>query len=160
MRNTLFLFTALASAAVAIAADNSVSPAVQSGPGYVVYGTRAIPEQGSVTALAAALAQPAAAMASEQKIAGRIGQVCQAKGCWMSLTEGDQVVRVFFGKHDFFIPKDTQGNAVVYGKLSEVEIDEATAKHLAEDGGGDPSKATAHREYRITASAVQINTVP
>ncbi len=91
------------------------------------------------------------------KVSGRIGQVCQAEGCWMMLTDGDVAVRVKFGDHAFVIPKDSQGNAIARGQFEITEMSEAHAKHMAEDAGADPSKITgAQKEVRFVADAVLI----
>jgi hypothetical protein len=91
------------------------------------------------------------------KVSGRIGQVCQAEGCWMMLTDGDIAVRVKFGDHAFVIPKDAQGNAIARGQFEITEMSEAHAKHMAEDAGTDPSKVIgAQKEVRFMADAVLI----
>ena len=68
-----------------------------------------------------------------------VDQVCQKKGCWMTLV-ADQPIRVRFKDYGFFVPKKAGGHlAYVQGELSEVEVPEATARHYAEDAGEDPS---------------------
>jgi hypothetical protein len=112
------------------------------------------------TALSLARHLPFDQFANDQqiKVSGRIGEVCQAKGCWMMLTDGTAAsVRVKFGDHAFFIPKDTQGNAVVYGKFEVIEMSEKEAKHMAEDAGKDPSTVQGEqKEYRFIASSLQV----
>jgi hypothetical protein len=89
------------------------------------------------------------------KLSGRIGKVCQVKGCWMMLTDGDATVRVKFGSDDFFIPKDSQGEAVAFGKIVSSEMSLAESKHMAQDAGIDPATiTTATVEYQMVATAV------
>jgi hypothetical protein len=89
------------------------------------------------------------------KVSGRIGKVCQVKGCWMMLSDGDAVVRVKFGQDDFFIPKDSQGEAIAYGKIVANEMSLAESKHMAEDAGIDPDTVTApQKEYQLVATGV------
>lgn len=117
--------------------------------GTTVYG-QAMPE-GEAIPIGQALAQPKG-HAGPAKYKGRIARVCQSKGCWLVLEEDGRWARVMT-KHQFFLPKDASGQAVVFGELSEVEVEEKEARHLAEeDGGGEP----VFREFRIMAKSVEI----
>jgi glucose/arabinose dehydrogenase len=118
------------------------------------YGA-AMPAQPASVALSAVMQAPEPTLGKPIKLSGRVGKVCQAKGCWMMLTDGDVAVRVAFGKDAFFIPKDAQGDAVVFGTLSVEENSLDIAKHLAEDAGIDPATVTAPtKEYSVNASSV------
>lgn len=89
------------------------------------------------------------------KLSGRVGLVCQAKGCWMTLTDNDASVRVKFGNDAFFIPKDAKGDAVVFGKLELIHMSAAYAKHMAQDAGDASANAAAPaKEYRVMATSV------
>ena len=90
------------------------------------------------------------------KLSGRVGLVCQQKGCWMMLTDGDASVRVKFGNDAFFIPKDASGAAQVFGQLEEFTMSAAHAKHMAEDAGQESSNVQASKEYRVMATSVVI----
>ena len=89
-----------------------------------------------------------------QRFSGRITEVCQAKGCWMMLEDDGKIARVMFGKHDFYIPKDTTGSAVVYGVLTRKELTPAQVEHLSSDSG--KGIAAEPVEYRITATGIEI----
>lgn len=84
---------------------------------------------------------------------GRVGKVCQKQGCWLQLIDGEHMARVMTN-HDFVVPKDLSGNAVVSGKLERIEISEAEAKHMAEDAGKVFDPAASRVEYRIAARGV------
>jgi hypothetical protein len=89
------------------------------------------------------------------KVSGRIGKVCQVKGCWMMLSDGDAAVRVKFGQDAFFIPKDSQGEAIAYGHIKAREMSLAESKHMAQDGGMDPDAVTSPQtEYQLVATGV------
>ena len=45
-------------------------------------------------------------------IEGTIGDVCQAKGCWMTVRDQDQEVRVEFKDYGFFVPYSAGGKPV------------------------------------------------
>lgn len=163
MRSSVLLVAVLLSAA-AQACENAGTEhaaAVPSAPiatvdGRAIYGTP-MPEQPAAIAVAQVLDHPAQYVDQTVKLSGRIGQVCQTKGCWMMLADGERALRVMFGKHAFFLPKDTRGNAIVYGQVVKVELDEAKAKHMAEDAGEDPAKVSGPKvEYRVVASSVAV----
>lgn len=107
--------------------------------------------EGAATPLADAIDAPADAPAL---ISGRITKVCQKEGCWLTLEQDGHSARVVMRDHAFKVPKDSSGPAVVYGTLSAIDVDAATAEHLAQDAG-DGSKPVL-REYRIDALGVRI----
>ena len=77
------------------------------------------------------------------KVEGTIEEVCQMKGCWMTLkNESGATIRVTFKDYGFFVPKDIHGKKVIIAgqALSEL-LDEDDAKHYADDAGKvyDPS---------------------
>ena len=71
------------------------------------------------------------------KMIAKVNEVCQAKGCWMTLNlEDGNEVMVKFKDYGFFMPKDIAGKEVIInGKafVEEVSVDEQ--QHYAEDAG-------------------------
>tara|TARA_R110002049_G_scaffold95397_8_gene234282 strand:+ start:6437 stop:6940 length:504 start_codon:yes stop_codon:yes gene_type:complete len=71
------------------------------------------------------------------KMIAKVNDVCQAKGCWMTLNlEDGNEVMVTFKDYGFFMPKNIAGKAVIVnGKafVNEVSVDEQ--RHYAEDAG-------------------------
>ncbi len=128
------------------------APALAAGP--VVYGA-AIDPAGAATPLGAATADIEAHAGVRRKFSGRITDVCQKKGCWVMLEDRGEVARVMLGDHDFAIPAQVRGRAVVQGVLSRHELDEHAATHLAEDAGSDTP--VDRFEYRIVASGVEVS---
>lgn len=111
---------------------------------------------GKPLAIGSALAEVGQWRGRSGKFEGRITEVCQNKGCWLVLADGDRYARVFSG-HAFFMPKDTSGRAVVHGTLAERTVSEEFARHLAEDSGRDPSTVVGEQiEYRIDAVSVEL----
>jgi hypothetical protein len=91
---------------------------------------------------------------------GRIGTVCQKKGCWMTLepVEGFQPVRVTFHNYGFFVPKDAAGLKVrAEGKIKVTTLSKEDVEHLKEDGHKINCKhdGTAD-EVGFVATAVEI----
>ncbi len=120
------------------------------------YGA-AMPADPAAVTVADAAPQFAGMVGQNVKMSGRIGSVCQAKGCWMMLTDGEQAIRVKFGSDSFFIPKDSSGNAIAFGKLEAIKMPLAEAKHMAKDAGIDPDTVTeAAQEYQLVATSVVI----
>lgn len=119
-------------------------------PGAADYGIP-LPANSTPIALAAVLQGPAPDQ--DLLISGKVGRVCQKQGCWMMLIDGESAVRVMTG-HRFFLPADASGEALVYGRLIEREVDRKTAKHFARESGGDAVEPGP--EYRIDALGMQI----
>jgi hypothetical protein len=70
------------------------------------------------------------------KITGLVSSVCQKKGCWMILKDGEQEVRVKFTPYELQMPKDLAGTQVIVeGKLLKRLVPESELRHYAEDAG-------------------------
>lgn len=86
------------------------------------------------------------------KFKSTILDVCQKKGCWMSMDlEGDKDAFVRFTDYGFFVPLDaSQQESIVEGRafLSVVTVDEL--KHYAKDGGKSQEEIDAITEPKIT----------
>ncbi len=71
------------------------------------------------------------------KIKAKVMDVCQAKGCWMTLNlENGNEVMVKFKDYGFFVPKDIAGKEVIVNGnafVNEVSVEEQ--RHYAEDAG-------------------------
>jgi len=86
------------------------------------------------------------------KFKSTILEVCQKKGCWMSLDlEGDKDAFVRFTDYGFFVPLDAANQeSIVEGRafLSIVTVDEL--KHYAKDAGKSEEEIEAITEPKIT----------
>lgn len=101
---------------------------------YDKYGLEITPTDAiSVEALLSQVGQEALTL----KVEGVIEEVCQMKGCWMTLkNEAGLAVRVTFKDYGFFVPKDIHGkHVIIEGEALMEIIDEAQARHYAQDGG-------------------------
>ncbi len=94
-------------------------------------------------------------------IKGKVSGVCQAKGCWMTIS-GDQATskaRITFKDYGFFVPFDVKGkDALVEGVVQVKELSEAERNHLAQDAK-KPVAEIPKVELRIIASAVELSQV-
>jgi hypothetical protein len=100
--------------------------------------------------------------AMQVKLDGTIVEVCQTKGCWMTVeTSKGEAIRVTFKDYGFFVPKDAAGKKAVFEGEAKIEtVDVATLKHYAEDAGKSQEEidAITEPETKLTfvASGVKI----
>jgi hypothetical protein len=93
---------------------------------------------------------------------GKVVEVCQAKGCWMTLElPNSETMRVTFKDYGFFVPKDLGGKEVVLkGKATISETDVETLQHLAADAGKSEEEIAKITEpekgYAFLASGVTV----
>lgn len=91
---------------------------------------------------------------------GTVGEVCQNKGCWMTMLHEGKEMRVRFKDYAFFVPKDCAGQtARIEGvfKVEKIPVDEA--RHYLEDAGRkeDAAKITEPVDgYTFMASGVRL----
>ncbi len=91
------------------------------------------------------------------KIKGQITEVCQKKGCFMVLTDGQNFARVTFKDYGFFVPKDSATHdAVVYGVLTSKTLTPEQVNHFEKDAGREGRHTESVTEYSIVASSVVI----
>jgi hypothetical protein len=152
----------LAISVVAIAALTLCAPALMaSGPPGIAEGADfgAGLTLREATPLAAIVERPEDWTSKPVLLHGRISEVCQRKGCWTILQEGDAHVRVRFKDYGFFIPTDASGSeAYVEGVVKSSMLSEKDARHYAEETrGGDPSAIDGpQREVGFTATGVRL----
>lgn len=91
-------------------------------------------------------------------VKGQVVEVCQAKGCWMTIA-GDDEMMVKFKDYGFFMPKDIAGREVImsgeaYYAITPVE----ELQHYAEDAGKSAEEIAAitepKKELKFMASGV------
>lgn len=83
------------------------------------------------------------------RMIGMIEEVCQTKGCWLTISNNDQTVRVKFTDYGFFVPKNVSGKMAILSGTFQTEItpmDEA--RHYLEDAG-------KHAEAELITSDVE-----
>lgn len=91
------------------------------------------------------------------KVSGTVEAVCQKKGCWMVMKDGDMQARVLVKDHAFAIPMDGKGKAaVVEGTLEEKQLDEANVAHLKKDGDDTLEGDGPRKEFFLHATAVEL----
>ena len=100
------------------------------------------------------------------QVSGKVTEVCEAMGCWMSLTDADgHLLRIKVDDGVIVFPKTAIGkNAVAEGKLEKFELTReqviAEAKHEAEEQHRkfDASKIKSGKTvYQIAGTGAIIN---
>jgi hypothetical protein len=92
------------------------------------------------------------------KVTGTVGKVCQKKGCWMVISDGDVTARVLVADHAFAIPMDGEGKAaIVEGTLEVKALTEANVAHLKQDGDSTIEGDAARQAFFLHATAVELS---
>ncbi len=81
----------------------------------------------------------------DMKIKGVVKEVCQEKGCWMTMTldNGDEM-RVTFKDYKIFVPKDLGGKEVVLDGFAYTDTTSVEKlRHYAKDGGKTEAEIAA-----------------
>ncbi|MDF2437755.1 MAG: amino acid aminotransferase [Bacteroidota bacterium] len=88
------------------------------------------------------------------KLMGTINEVCQKKGCWMTMPIGnDKTMQVKFKDYAFFVPKDASGKTVVIAGVAFTDTTSvAELQHYAEDGGKSKEEIAKITEPEINIS--------
>lgn len=92
-------------------------------------------------------------------LTGTVDQVCAKKGCWMALVgePGQPPIRITSKGYKYFVPRAAKGmNATVKGELAVRELDQATAKHYAEESGEAVPEDLATKELAIASVGLEL----
>lgn len=93
---------------------------------------------------------------------GEVNEVCQAKGCWMTIAAGNgEEMMVKFKDYGFFMPKDINGREVVMHGMAYYQITPVDElRHYAEDAGKSEEEIAQinepKRELRFLADGVKL----
>ncbi len=140
----------LASAALALATEPSIPAGTDFGAGLTLQ---------RVVDLEEVVRDPSKYAEAPILMRGRISDVCQRRGCWTVLSQGEANVRVRFKDYGFFLPVDSSGKqAYVEGVVKLETLSEERARHYAEESGAGDSEAIhgPQREVAFTASGVRL----
>ena len=83
------------------------------------------------------------------KVRGTVRAVCQAKGCWMNISDEQAATETFvhFKDYGFFMPKDCTGREVIMeGKVYRSMTSVEELRHFAEDEGKSKEEIEAITE--------------
>lgn len=138
---------------------------------WISYGD-AIDTTAPTVTVAEVLSDPAKYLDKEITLVGNIKEVCAKMGCWVRLAPEKAVapaegaaedaptnvfVKLTCPSEGRIVPEDVAGRqAMARGKLVMEEMDEATARHMAEDAGATAEEIEAIKGPRKSLS---LNTV-
>lgn len=96
------------------------------------------------------------------KVIGKVVDVCDKKGCWLTLqTPDNSKVFVKMKDYGFFVPTELKGHTVVMAgnaKMKETSVEEL--KHFAEDAKKSKEEIAAitkpEKEIRFMASGITV----
>lgn len=90
----------------------------------------------------------------EVKFKSEINEVCQKKGCWMTLDlSDDKEAFVKFKDYGFFVPKNAQDKEVVVNGKAFVSIESVDVlKHYAKDAGKSQAAIDSITKPKVTYS--------
>lgn len=98
----------------------------------------------------------------DMKFTSTIKEVCQKKGCWMSVAlDNDKETFVKFKDYAFFVPKNAdKSEAIVSGRAYMDSISVNDLRHFAKDGGKSEAEiaqiTTPEVKYSFQADGVLI----
>ena len=87
--------------------------------------------------LAEVYASPDKFEGKEIRLDGEISQVCQHKGCWIKMTDGDKELIVRFKDYGFFVPKDAATSKVTIQGIFTTEADKHVMEEASSQKEGD-----------------------
>jgi hypothetical protein len=90
----------------------------------------------------------------EAKFKSEINEVCQKKGCWMTLDlADDKEAFVKFKDYGFFVPKNAQDKEVFVNGKAFVSVESVDVlKHYAKDAGKSQAAIDSITEPKVTYS--------
>ena len=141
------IFTFCCTAVLSACAQNSSSDGKH-------FGTTVTPDNAIV--YDDVMAKMTATDSLPMKVTGKVKEVCQKKGCWMTLTSdkpGYPDMRVTFKDYAFFMPKNLSGKRVVVDGYAYVETTPvAVLRHYAEDAKKSKEEIEAIKEPKREVS--------
>lgn len=132
-----------------VAAEETVEVAAVE---YEYYGDSTMTTEGAV-ASTELMAYMDGRDSVEAKVAGAVAEVCQKKGCWMSIeVDNGETMHVSYN-YEFLLPKNCAGKEMVmkgYAYYDTIPVKHL--KHLAEDAGKSEEEIAAITEPKPTLS--------
>lgn len=110
--------------------------------------------------LAEVMKQPETFKTTPVLVEADVKQICEKKGCWMSIENGNTKLRVVFKDYSFFVPKRLIGQKVkIEGVVEAKELSVKEQQHMLKDAGADAKEIAAvtspKKEFQFVASAVE-----
>jgi len=166
IRSSLWTLAALLTVSTAVAetpADNTASTVVAETPAdkvWVSYGAAPTVQTAPIPA-ADFLADPSSHVDKTVLIEGTVADVCQKKGCWMVLADGDKSIRVLTKDHKYGIAMDSTGQTCrIEGTVKSKEIKPEEVAHFEEEAANKDlipeKKVEGTKTFELVATSIQL----
>ena len=154
MKNTFYFLCLIVSFAITgCETEQKKTTENDSAMNYVAYGDESLTANEAINAEEAMEDWSALSVgdSTQMKVKTTINEVCQQKGCWVTLDLGNgESAKVKFKDYGFFVPKDVSGRtAVVNGWAYREEVSVDELKHHLEDAGKPQDEIDAITEPEI-----------
>ncbi len=84
---------------------------------------------------------------TDVKIIGEVVEVCQMKGCWLRIKNGNENITVKMKGHKWFVPSALVGKRIVIEGTAEIKVTSVDdLKHFLEDAGKSKEEIDAVKE--------------
>lgn len=91
------------------------------------------------------------------RVDARVSEVCQKKGCFFIVQQGQSALRISFKDYGFFVPTDVGGKRVaLIGEVVTRKLSQDEANHYAEDLGKTDAPVKPGTVYEIVATSVRV----
>ncbi|MFN4244447.1 MAG: DUF4920 domain-containing protein [Tepidisphaerales bacterium] len=152
--------------AAACATEGDGKPMVASGGKVLQIGDAPKLTHLTPVPVSVVLADPSAYAGKPVRVMGTIDQVCETRGCWVTLKDGASGRELFVKftcspEGGRIVPMEAAGKlAIVEGEVEIREISEADARHFAEDAGKSKEEIAKivgpQKQVRVASPNVQI----
>lgn len=121
--------------------------------GKAIYGKPWPDTEQPEYALKTLFEKPDSFLEGKMIVSGKISSVCQKMGCWMILTDGENFARVDFDNHSYFVPKESAGEAKLYGRWVKKVLTDEEIAHYESEGAKNLKKVS----YELFADSVMLD---
>jgi len=143
MKKVIFSIIAVALFAACNNSSENQTPSLENIKGTAVFGDSV--KNNQVIELASIQTEMKGESKKDLKIKGVVKEVCQNKGCWLTMTldNGDEM-RVTFKNYKIFVPKDLGGKEVVLDGFAYTDTTSIEKlRHYAKDAGKTEAEIAA-----------------
>ena len=145
-------------AAVPGPAEGAPEAAGADAEGWRTYGAPFQLAEATLTA-SALLDSPAQYVGQRVRVTGDVADVCQKKGCWMVVADGERTMRVNMLDHAFGVDRQsTSGQADIEGIVTQRAVDPEHAAHLASEANHPEKMPETGKDvvFEIEAHSVRV----
>jgi hypothetical protein len=118
--------------------------------------------QATPVTVAQLLSSPDAHKDKSVRVEGTVKSVCQHKGCWVEISDGDDALMVKSLDHGIAFPKDGVGRRMLVEGTFRIDVEESCGGHGSEDHHAAEENVPAHEcpkpKLLVEVSRAQLKT--